>query len=330
MRCLYPPPPHTGIAPTNQPRPNNMLSLADLPSTLSDLCAAASKAAEVYKEPVQVFKMSEFKYGGGELPDQDLRKMVCYLDALKTAMRAHTGSTTLRLLSFKLPEHARDCVSTAALNVWRVYDAACAKVHAAYPDTFAHAAAMQAIIVEYYAFAPATLAAWPAYIYFPMPRMFAVPSKERAHALHASETYLRALMYEILRTDAHALAKCRSASTRKNTARARTLLDSARVQQYVLLNIAATEGSTVPHEHDDASTIGDVSLKRTLTKVHDLHRQAVTDIAFDDSEDEDSEDDDERFAKLVADLPRTRRPPSPPQSYPLLANTRPRKRACKA
>ena len=51
MRCLYPPPPHTGIAPTNQPRPNQMLSLADLPSTLSDLCAAASKAAEVHKEP---------------------------------------------------------------------------------------------------------------------------------------------------------------------------------------------------------------------------------------------------------------------------------------
>ena len=106
----------------------------------------------------------------------------------------------------------------------------------------------------------------------------------------------------------------------------------------------------MPHEHDDASTIGDVSLKRTLTKVHDLHRQAVTDIAFDDSEDEDSEDENDdddddggersrsdgelelqlRFAKLVADLPRTRRPPSPPQSYPLLANTRPRKRACKA
>jgi hypothetical protein len=312
-----------------QQRAPLVLNLSDIPSGLSDLCEAADKAAEVLKTPQNVFWMPEFQYAFGELANTDLPKMVCYLNALKAAVRENGSPGNLRLLSLKLSAKRSGASATATQ---RVYDAAHVKVNAAYPGTFLHAADMQAVIVSYYDFAPAAHAAWPAYINFPMPRAFTVPTKDRARALHARETHLRALMYTILCTDAHALAKCRGASARKNKARARKLLEPARIQQYILLNITAS-GSIVPHEHDDASTIEDAALKRTLAEVHAVHRQAVVDVFFDSSDDDDFDEDaseptelEMRHNKLITDPRRSRsRSLSPP---PLLSNTR--KRACKA
>ena len=335
--------------PTNKNNMTSSLSLADLPSArLHDLCAAANAAAEAHASPKCVFALPEGTYAFGPVPSEDLKKIECYLAALVAAHDDDHATRSkharlqapLRLLTHKIKP--RECDSAD----WRVYDAARKKVHDSYPGTFQHAAAMQASVVSYFAFAPATLAAWPAYIDFPAPRTYTV-HKDRALALHARETHLRALMYTILCTDARALAKCRFKTPRADEVRARALLDIARVQQYVMLN-SAVAGNTKPHEYDDATTIREASLKRTRATVHAVHRQAKARVEFESSEDDHSSSSDEeererpitelelRYNKLVAaDLaiaPQRPRSPSPPHAFPLLSNTpRPRrKRACKA
>jgi hypothetical protein len=276
----------------SQTNKHTMLSLADLPAArLDDLCAAANTAAKAHASPLCVFALPEGEYAFGPLSNKDLKKIECYLAAVVAAHDAHAtrSKLALRLLTFSIKPRERDCTSAVAKHAWHVYEAARTAVNNVYPNTFPHAAAMQAIIADYFDLAPRTLAAWLAYIDFPAPRVFAVPTKDRALALHARETHVRALMYTILCTDARALAKCRGATSRADVMRARALLDVPRVQQYVMLNSVAA-GSTLPHEYDDDSTIRDASLKRTRAAVRQVHQKAVTDVAFDDSSSDDDHD----------------------------------------
>lgn len=264
-----------------------MLSLADMPDKIHDLCEAADAAAKAHAAPPAsiLFELSEFEYGYGALANSDICKIATFLTCVLSAAAAcpTSGDVQLRLLSVAIKPRLRDCLTEESKLAWRVWEAARMAVHATYPRTFSNAAAMQTMIADYYNFAPATLDAWPAYIDLPFPRAFNVSTKERAEQLHVQEAQLRALMYSILCTDVHALEHCARATQATNDARARALLDSARIRQYVILH-SMPSGSSIPHEFDDASTIQDSNVKRARANVTAVHSQAVMHVAFDERE----------------------------------------------